>query len=82
MVAASEKVPQLMREKDSHQSEGERKSSGESPRIFVKQRERPQQFVDRHSLIVSISDRELRARDQASAEREQKQSHCEDQGSH
>jgi hypothetical protein len=33
-------------------------------------------------LIVSISDRELRARDQASAEREQKQSHCEDQGSH
>lgn len=82
MVAASKEMSQFMSQKDPEQSRRKRKSRQKSGRIFIKQREGPQQFIDGHGLIVRVRHGELRACDKAGAEGKQKKQNRENQRFH
>ncbi len=78
MVAAGEEMAEFVGEKNGQQSDGKGKAGQESDRIFVKESEGAEEFVERGGLIVGVSDGELRARGEAGAEREKKEDDGED----
>lgn len=67
MMAAGEKVAQLMSEKNGEQGKGERNAGGKACRMFVEKRESVDEIVIGSRLIIRVGDRELRAGDQAGA---------------
>ena len=79
MVAASKEMSQFMSQKDPEQRRRKRKSRQKSGRMFIKQREGPQQFIEGHGLIVRVRHGELRACDKAGTERKQKKQDGENQ---
>ena len=52
MAAASKEMSQFMSQQNPEQCRGKRKPRQKSGGIFIKEREGPQQFIDRHSLVV------------------------------
>lgn len=79
MMAASEEVPQFMREKNEQQSEREGKTGGERSGMPVKKCEAVRKLVERNGLVFRISGGELGARGKASAKSQKKQSDCKEQ---
>ena len=77
VVAASEKVTELMGEKNGEQSGREREAGEESGGIFVEESEGAEELVDGDGLVVGIGDGELGAGDEASAKREEEECHGE-----
>ena len=72
MVAAGEKMAELMGEQNGEQSECEGHARHESRRMFVKKSESVEKLVKRNSLILRVSDGKLSAGDQASAKSKKK----------
>jgi hypothetical protein len=72
MMAASEEVPQFMREKNEQQSERERKTGGERSGMVVEECEAVRKLVERNGLVLRVSGGELRASGKASAKSEKK----------
>ena len=81
VMAAGEKMSQLMCEKNGEQGKSKRNASREACRMFVEERESVDEFVIRSRLIICVSDRELSAGDQAGAKSKQKQDACKDERS-
>src|SRR5215469_3798482 len=79
MMAASKKVAKLVRQENREQRKSKRNARCEAGGIFVKERERAQPFVDRGSLILGKGAGELRARREASTQREEKEHASDDQ---
>ena len=81
VMAAGEKMSQLMREQNGEQGESKRNAGREACRMFVEERESVDEFVIRSRLIICVSDRELSAGDQTGAKSKQKQDACKDERS-
>lgn len=79
MMAASEKVAQLMGEKNGEQGESKRNAGDEASRVFVEKREGVDKFVEGSCLIISVGDGELCAGGEAGTKSEKKQDGCDDQ---
>lgn len=79
MMAASKKVPQLMREKNEEQSERKRKTGDKGSGMTVKEREAVPELIERHGLILRVSRGELGAGGKTSAESEKKQNERKEQ---
>src|SRR5437016_13607120 len=63
MVAASKKMSQFMSQQNPEQRRRKRKTGQKSGRIFIKEREGPQQLIDGHDLNVRVRHGKLRACD-------------------
>jgi len=79
MVAASKEMPQFMSQQNTKQGRRKRKPGQKSGRIFIKEREGPQQLIDGHRLIVRVCHGKLRACDKARGERKKKKHNRENQ---
>lgn len=79
MVAASKEMPQFMSQQNTKQGRRKRKPGQKSGRIFIKEREGPQQLIDGHRLIVRVCHGKLRACDKARGERKKKKQNRENQ---
>jgi hypothetical protein len=67
MMAAGEKMAELMGQENGQESGREGKAGKKGYGIFVEQRESAEEFVERDGLIVSIGGGELRAGGEAGA---------------
>lgn len=67
MMAASEEVPQLMRQKNEEQSQRKGETGNEGSRMAVEERETVREFIERDGLILRVSRGELSAGGKASA---------------
>ena len=72
MMAAGEKMAEFMCEQNDEQGEGKRKARREGRWMFVEEGEVVEKLVERHGLIVRISDGKLSAGDEASAQSKKK----------
>jgi hypothetical protein len=79
VVAAGEKMAEFVGEEDGHQSEGEGEAGGEGEGIFVEESERAEKFVGGEGLVLGVGGGELRAGDEAGAEREEEEEASEEQ---
>jgi len=70
MVAAGKEMAELVGEKNGEQGESKRQAGGETERVFVEEREGPEEFVEGEGFVAGVSDGELCAGDEAGAERE------------
>jgi len=52
VMAASEKMAQLMRQEDRHECQGEREAAQEASRMAIEEREGANKLIDRDGLIV------------------------------
>lgn len=52
VMAASEKMAELMRQEDRHECQGEREAAQEASRMAIEEREGANKLIDRDSLIV------------------------------
>lgn len=72
VVAASEEMAQLVSEKNDKKGRGERQARKKTRRVLVEQREGICELVERGGLPVGVGAGKLRARNETSAEGEQK----------
>ncbi len=79
VVAASEKVTELMGEKNGEQSDSEREAREQSGGIFVEESEGAEELVDGYGLVVGVGDGKLGAGDEAGAKREEEECHGEEE---
>src|SRR5216684_8502473 len=73
MVAAGKEMAEFVGEKNGEQGESKRQARGEAKRVFVKESERTEKFVEGEGLVLSIGSGELCAGDEAGAEGEEEQ---------
>jgi hypothetical protein len=78
MVAAGEKMAELVGEKNGEQSESKGQACGEAERVLVKKSKRAEKFVEGEGFVPSVGGGELCAGDEASAEGEDEQEASED----
>jgi hypothetical protein len=72
VMAASEKMAELMCQEDRHERQGEREAAQEASRMAIEERKGANKLIDRDGLIVRIGGGKLRAGGEASAQREKK----------
>lgn len=73
MVATSEKMAQLVGEKNGEKSGGEGQTGEKRGRTLIEKSERAEEFVERDGLILRVGGGELRARGKASTKSQKKQ---------
>jgi hypothetical protein len=73
MMAASEKMAELVSKENGEECERERQAGGERGWVFVEKSEGVEEFVKGDSLVVGVGDGELSAGDEAGAKSEEKQ---------
>lgn len=78
VIAASEVMTELVRQKNGQERERERQPSKERGRVFVEEREIVDEFVEGDRLVLRVGNGKLGAGDQASAKREKKQNASEE----
>ncbi len=78
-MTAGEEMAKLMGEQDGEQGEGERQARGQGRRVSVKKGEGVEEFVERNSLILRVSDGKLSAGNQARAKSKKKQEACDEE---
>ena len=79
MLAAGKKMAQLVGQQNPKQSGGKRKAREEARGVLVEKREGADKLVKGDRLIVRVSDRKLRARDEATAKRQEEKYAGKDQ---
>jgi hypothetical protein len=72
VMATGEEVAEFVSEENRQQRKREGESSGESERVTIGQRKGPDEFIPGDGFVVGIGDGEVRAGDEASAQRQQK----------
>ena len=72
VMATGEEVAEFVSEENRQQRKREGESSGEGERVTIGQREGANEFVPRDGFVVGVGDGEVRAGDEASAQRQQK----------
>lgn len=80
MMAAGEKMAELMGQENGQESGREGKAGKKGYGIFVEQRESAEEFVERDGLIVSIGGGELRAGGEAGAQCKEKKRYGQEEG--
>jgi hypothetical protein len=79
MIAAGKEMSELVGEENREKSEGKGEAGSEAKRVFVKESERAEEFVERERLILRIGRGELRAGDEAGTKREEEEDAREEQ---
>lgn len=79
MMAAGEKMAELMGQENGQESGREGQAGEKGYRIFVEKRESAEEFVERDGLIVSVGGGELRAGGEAGAQSKEKKPNGEEE---
>lgn len=79
VVAAGEKMAELMGQENGQESGREGQAGEKGYGIFVEQRESAEEFVERDSLIVSVGGGELRAGGETGAQSKEKEPNGEEE---
>jgi hypothetical protein len=80
MMAAGEEMAEFVGQENGEQCEGEGEAGGEARGMLVEEFEGAHKFVEGDGLVLRVGDGELRAGDEAGAEREEEENACEEQG--
>jgi hypothetical protein len=79
MIAAGKEMSELVGEENREKGEGKGEAGSEAKRVFVKEGERAEKFVEGERLILRIGSGELRAGYEAGAKREKEEDAREEQ---
>jgi len=79
MMATGKKMAEFVGEENGHQGQGKGQAGDERGRTRVQELEGRDELIPGDGLVMGIGDGEMRARDEASAEREEKEHAGEEQ---